>query len=297
MTDVRPRWFSPGVNYMLASTAFFALMNLGAKLLPRISVYEVALFRALVTLVVAGVMIRRARLSPWGNNKRFLILRGVAGTGALLLYLWTVQVMPLSSAVTVQYLSPIFTVVITGLMIGERTSLRQWLYFAIAFTGVLLVKGFDPRVTTWALAAGIASAIGSGVAYSSIRRLKDDDDPLVVVFYFPLLTIPIVAAPVIATWVTPTGIELALLLGVGLTTTIAQICLTKAYQLERADRISMLTYVGTIYAVVFGYWLFDERLTLLGAGGLALIIIGVVLSTRDTRPAAGIPMASVTTTP
>jgi len=297
MTDVRPRWFSPGVNYMLASTAFFALMNLGAKLLPRISVYEVALFRALVTLVVAGVMIRRARLSPWGNNKRFLILRGVAGTGALLLYLWTVQVMPLSSAVTVQYLSPIFTVVITGLMIGERTSLRQWLYFAIAFTGVLLVKGFDPRVTTWALAAGIASAIGSGVAYSSIRRLKDDDDPLVVVFYFPLLTIPIVAAPVIATWVTPTGIELALLLGVGLTTTIAQICLTKAYQLERADRISMLTYVGTIYAVVFGYWLFDERLTLLGAGGLALIIVGVVLSTRDTRPAAGIPMASVTTTP
>ncbi|MBN2362382.1 MAG: DMT family transporter [Deltaproteobacteria bacterium] len=270
---------------MLVSTVFFALMNVGAKLLVRIPVHQIAIFRALVTIAVAYALIRRERLSPWGHNKRFLILRGVAGTVSLLLYLWTVQVIPLSSAVTIQYLSPIFTVLITGLLTGERARPRQWLLFGVAFAGVLLVKGFDPRVTTWELAVGVVSAVGSGLAYSAIRRLKDDDHPLVVVFYFPLVTIPLVAAPVAATWVTPTPGELALLLLVGLTTTAAQICMTRAYQLERADRVSIINYVGTSYAIAIGYLMFDEPLTALGGAGLVLIIVGVVLGTRASRPA------------
>jgi len=258
----------PGVRYILTATFFFALMQVGVKWLHRLPVEEIVFFRALVSLAICWRLIKAKGISPWGRNKRFLILRGLSGSIALLLFFYTLQHIPLATAVTLQYLSPIFTILFATFIMRESTGLRQWLAFLIALAGVAMVKGFDPRVSLLDLAVGITSAMFSGLAYNFIRKLKDYDHPLVVVFYFPLVTIPIVLVPMLARWVWPTALEWLLLIMLGL---------TRAYQLERASEISIFNYLGIAYAIFFGLLIFGEELVPMAALGIAVLIAGVYL--------------------
>jgi drug/metabolite transporter (DMT)-like permease len=258
-------------------------MNVGVKYIQHIPAYEIVFFRALVSLIVGYALIKRERLNPWGNNKPLLIFRGIAGTIALMLYFYTLQNMPLASAVTIQYLSPIFTILIAGIMLKEPARPVQWLFFAISFIGVVMIKGFDVRITALGLVIGIASAFFSGIAYNFIRKLKDHDHHLVVVFYFPLVTVPTIGLYTLFNWVTPVVTDWLILLLIGLATTVAQIYMTKAYQIERAANISNYNYLGTIYALILGYFLFGELIGAPALLGIGLIIIGVASSTKFNR--------------
>ena len=272
--------FSPAVKYIILSTVFFALMNAGVKYIQHIPAYEIVFFRALVSLIVGYALIKREHLNPWGNNKPLLIYRGIAGTIALMLYFYTLQNMPLASAVTIQYLSPIFTILIAGIMLKEPARLIQWLFFAISFIGVVMIKGFDVRITVPGLVIGIASAFFSGIAYNFIRKLKDHDHHLVVVFYFPLVTVPTIGLYTLFNWVTPGMTDWLILFLIGLATTVAQIYMTKAYQIEKAANISNFNYLGIIYALLLGFFLFGELIGAPALLGISLIIIGVASSTK-----------------
>jgi len=277
---------TPGIKYILLATFFFALMNVGVKYLDHIPSHEIVLFRALVTLIMGYILIRKNRLNPWGNNKKYLLLRGLTGTTALVMYFYTLQHMPLASAVTIQFMSPIFTIIISGIFLKERATSVQWLFFLLAFAGVVMVKGFDARVTVPELFIGITAAVFSGLAYNFIRKLKDYDHPLVVVFYFPLVTVPIVGVYTIFHWVTPVGWDWLILIMIGLVVTAAQIFLTKAYHADRASNISIYNYLGIIYAILIGLTFFDETISFLGYAGFALIIIGVGMSNHFRAPVA-----------
>lgn len=271
---------SDGARNMIGATGLFALMNIGVKWLERIPAHEIVFFRAGVSLVVGYLLIRRAGLSPWGHHRPLLILRGVAGTIALILYFYTLHGMPLASAVTIQHLAPLFTILLSGLLLKEPASLRQWGYFVVAFSGVALVKGFDPRVTGVELLMGMGSAAFAGLAYNLVRLLKDHDHPLVVVFYFPLVTVPVISGYTLTHFVWPEVLELVVLVAVGLCTTLAQILLTRAYQLDKAANVSIFNYLGIIIAVLLGYLLFGEVPTLLGLLGVAIIALGVFLGSQ-----------------
>jgi drug/metabolite transporter (DMT)-like permease len=269
---------TPGAKYILVATFFFALMFAGVKMLLRIPSHEIVFFRAIVTLVVGYIMIVRAGLNPWGNNKKYLILRGLAGTGALICFFYTLQKMPLASAVTIHHLSPIFTVLISGFILRENARPMQWIFLVLAFGGVVMVKGFDPRITITGLMVGICAAFFSALAYNFVRKLKDYDHPLVVVFYFPLVTVPLVGIYSLTNWIWPDWSELVILLAVGLLTTVAQIYLTKAYQADRASNISIFNYLGIVYALIIGFVFFAETLPPMALVGIGVIIAGVVLS-------------------
>jgi len=272
-----------GVKYIILSTIFFALMNVGVKYLSNIPAYEIVFFRALVSLIVCAFLIRKAGLPMWGNNRPVLIARGLAGTAALMMYFYTLQNMPLASAVTIQYLSPIFTVVIAGIMLKEPPKPIQALFFLVSFAGVAMIKGFDTRVPTLYLVIGVCSSVCSGFAYNFIRKLRTTDHPLVVVFFFPLVTVPIVGVYTLLHWVPPQLSDWFILIGIGLATTVAQIFMTKAYQLEKAANVSNYNYLGSVYAIIIGLVFFGESIEILGLLGIALIIFGVIMSSRHRQ--------------
>ena len=275
-----------GVKYILASTVFFALMNIGVKYLDNIPAYEIVFFRALVSLVVCYFLLLKAKISPWGNNKKYLLLRGLAGTAALMMYFYTLQNMPLASAVTIQYLSPIFTIIIAGFLLKEYPRPVQWIFFVVSFGGVVMIKGFDPRITVTELAIGVAAAVGSALAYNFIRKLKDFDHPLVVVFYFPLVTVPIIGTYTVFHWVSPNLKDWIILILIGLATTVAQIFMTRGYQMEKAANVSNFNYLGTVYAIFLGYFIFSETIGVLGFVGIFLILFGVIMGSRFRQKTA-----------
>ena len=129
--------------------------------------------------------------------------------------------MPLSAAVTVQYLSPFFTAFIAGFLLGERTRWAQWFFFLVSFIGIVVVKGSSAQIPPVLLALGIGSSVFSGLAYNAIRKLKDEH-PLVVVMYFPLVATPVMIVFSLFNWVTPSLPDLALLFAIGVMTQFAQ---------------------------------------------------------------------------
>ncbi len=274
---------SAPVRNILLAMCLFACMNVGVKALPGIPAHEIVFFRALVSLVVCWFLIRRAKLSPWGVNKPVLIARGLTGTVALTIFFYTLQTIPLATAVTLQHLSPIFSILLAGLIVREKPRPIQWLFFALAMAGVLLIQGFDASVSPLLLGLGVVSAFFSGLAYNCIRKLNQTDNALVVVFYFPLVTVPLIGGYTALHWVTPTAIEWLLLVSIGVCVTAAQIFMTRAFQKESAANIGIYTYLGIVLAVAFGWILFGEPLTGATALGIGMIVVSVLLSNRFRR--------------
>jgi drug/metabolite transporter (DMT)-like permease len=267
-----------GVSYMLMALLFFTAMNVLIKYIPRIGAVEIIFFRSVVSLIMSYVVLKHRRINLWGNNKKWLIIRGIAGSAGLLFFFTTIKVMPLGSAIAIQYLSPIFTSLLGIFIVKEKVLSWQWVFFGLAFVGVVVIQGFDPRVTPMQALIGIAGALSAGMAYNSIRKLKDSDHPLVIIFYFPLVTIPITGVYLLTNWLQPTFIELSILIAIGVVTQFAQYFMTKAYQADTLSKISSIQYIGIVFALGFGYFLFDESYNFRSGLGIIIIILGVILN-------------------
>lgn len=261
---------------MLISVLGFGLMNLTVKFLVRIPATELVLFRSIVSLTLCLIAFKKYKISPWGNQKLYLILRGVFGVTALSIFFYTLQKLPLGSAITIQYLSPIFTAFFGIFILKEKVRIPQWIFFLLAFMGIGLVKGFDPNITPSLLGLGICSAVFSGLAYNCIRKVKDSDHPMVVVFYFPLIATPVMAVISIFNWVTPIGIEWLLLLLMGLLTQVAQVYMTKALQAAEINEVISFKYLGIIMALSFDLIIFQVEYSIFALLGIGLVLAGVL---------------------
>ena len=263
---------------MLLALLFFTAMNVLIKYIPRIGAVEIIFFRSVVSLVMSYGLLKQKRINIWGNNKKWLIIRGMAGSAGLLFFFTTIKVMPLGSAIAIQYLSPIFTSLLGIIIVKEKVLPWQWVFFGLAFVGVVVIQGFDPRVTPVQALIGIAGALSAGMAYNSIRKLKDSDHPLVIIFYFPLVTIPITGVYLLTNWLQPTFLELSILIAIGVVTQFAQYFMTKAYQADTLSKIASIQYIGIVFALGFGYFLFDESYNFNSGVGIIIIILGVILN-------------------
>ena len=267
-----------GVYFMVLATMFFAIMNIMVKYIPRVGAVEIVFFRSVVSLAMSYTVLKSKGISVWGTNKKWLIIRGIAGSIGLLCFFATIKMMPLGSAIAIQYLSPIFTALLGIYLVKEKVKPVQWIFFAMAFAGVVAIQGFDPRVTSIQVLIGVMGALGAGLAYNSIRRLKDGEHPLVIIFYFPLVTIPITGIYLLGGWITPTLFEVSMLIGIGVVTQFAQFFMTKAYQSDTLSKISPIQYIGIVFAIAAGYFLFDESYDFDSALGIILIIIAVIFN-------------------
>jgi drug/metabolite transporter (DMT)-like permease len=264
---------------MFLATFFFAIMNASVKWLGHLPAIEIAFLRSVVSLALAFCFLRYSGIPLPGNNSRALILRGFFGSGSLVLYFITLQHMPLASAVTLQYLSPIFTSIMGIYMVREPVKPLQWLFFGISFAGVLMVQGFDSRIQPAYVAVGIGSSFFAALAYNMIRQLKLTEHPLVITFYFPLVSVPVTALLLgTSSWVTPQGSDWLVILVVGLAAQIAQYFMTRSYQSDELSKVVSLKYVGIIYALAFGYFLFGEAFTLEAHIGMIVVLSGVLLN-------------------
>ncbi len=267
-----------GVWLMMGATLFFSLMNVAVKLLPHIPAVEIVFFRSLVSLVISLGFLKASKIPIWGKNHKWLILRGASGAMALILYFRLMQEIPLASATTILFLSPAFATILGVFFVKEKVRPVQWIFFLISFIGIVMVKGFDARIGTIYLLLGFSSSLFSGVAYNCIRKLNTTEHPLVIIFYFPLVTLPITGIWTYFNWVAPQGLDWFILLMVGLLTQIAQYFMTRSFQTEEISKVASLRYLGIVYALVFGFLFFDEKFGYLVYFGMVLTILGVVLN-------------------
>ena len=263
---------------MLLSTFWFSLMNIMVKKLSYLPSMEIVFFRCSIASIIGFSLLRNQDVSWRGSNRKLLLLRGLFGTVALYTFFLTIQYMPIGTAVTIQYLSPIFTTIFAIYILREKVMPVQWLFFLISFAGVFIMKGYDERISGSMLFVGLLSSVFSGLAYNMIRSLKQKEHPLVVVLHFQLFGAVIGALVTLFNYKAPNQGDWIYLLLVGIVTQLGQYHLTKSLQAEKIAKVSILNYLGILYALFFGWCFFNEHIYWSTVFGISLVVGGVIVN-------------------
>jgi len=270
---------SPGMRYMLAAALAFSVMSLMVRYAGRwLPSQEMVVARAVFSLIVTSWFLIQHRISPWGHNRKLLIARGIIGYAGLAAFYYALVHMPLAEATVIQYTNPIFAALLAAYFLGETMRRREILLVVLSIVGVLLIAkpsflfGGTTTLSPWVVAIGMVGAIGSGTAYVLVRKLSETEHVMVIVFYFSMAS-TLCAIPMAipgAVWPSPKG--WLLLLGIAITTQVAQVCLTHGLKREKAGKATAIAYTQIVFAALWGALFFHEVPDAYTVAGTALIV-------------------------
>jgi len=263
---------------MLLSTLSFAFMNALVKYLIDYSTFQLVFFRSLGSLGITFAILKSQKISVWGNQKRLLLYRGLAGVTSMVLFFWGVHYISIGSAVTLRYVSPIFAGILAVLFLSEVIKPLQWLFFLMAFAGVFLIKSYDPSGSSFGVFLVLLAAFFSAVVYILISKIGKGDHPVVVVHYFMLIATLVGGVGCLFSWKTPNYKDLLLLSSLGLFGFFGQLFMTKAFQNAEAHMVAPFKYVEVLFTLVFGVFVLQETYDFYHLLGTFLVVFGLVLN-------------------
>lgn len=257
------------------------------------STSEIVMYRGAVGVVVMYLIIIARGESLRTPVPLQHLWRGAVGAGALWLWFFAISTLPMATAMTLNYMSPVwmalFLLVSKVRNGGSSFDWRLTLAILVSFSGVLLLLQPVFQSSDWISGiAGLMSGVLAAMALLQVRNLGRLGEPEHrVVFYFCLSTtlagfIGVIVQPV--THSAPGGHEHSwtgylLLLLIGVTATIAQYAMTRAYQAGKTLLSANLHYLGILFSTAWGVVLWDERLGLLASLGIAIIVISSISTT------------------
>lgn len=273
---------------MLVAGLLFAIMGVLVKLASgQFSSAELVFYRSLFGLALIYSVIRRRHphlsrpfvTQHWPAH----LVRSISGFAALLLFFHAIDVLPLATAVTLNYTSPLFLALLLTLWQREKPHWQLLTGVALGFCGVVLLLRPSFESAQWSAGLmGLVSGFLAGVAYLNVRALSRRGEPdWRTVFYFTLVsTLGAGAWAAWNGWHAVNAHAALLLLGLGVTATLAQLALTRAYRLGNALTVGSLAYSTVIFASLFGVVLWHEVLPLQAWLGMGLIVVSGLLSVR-----------------
>jgi len=291
---LRERARGPGERFglvlMVLSAAFFALMAAVVKsLLPDTPVQAVVFSRGVMLSVLFAGVARHQGVPLLGHRPLMLLLRGLLGYGALSCYFYSVQHLPLGDAVLLQYSHPLFVAALAPFALGERTGRAHWPLVVAALVGVGLIVGPSGELRG-AAAVGLFGSSLSGLAYLAVRKLSRTENPLTILLWFPLATVPLslIAVLRLGTAALPrNGVEVLGHLLVTATALIGQLTLTHGLIRVRAARATAVTLTGPVFGLLYGIALFGTLPKPASLAGMALTISALILLARSRAESSG----------
>lgn len=262
----------------MATSVFLAfLAGLGVKLTPHIPIAEVLFCKSIITLTTSYTILRYRHVPVWGNTPKVLILRSVSGFTGLCLFFNSLHHMPLASAITIQYTSPIFITILSIFVVKEPVKPWQWVFFLTSFIGVVCIKGFDPNTPLLYVLMGLLAALCRAISHNFVRYMKGKEHPLVMMFYATLISTILTSVYLTCYFVMPTPYEWGMLAGMSIFSCLSHYCMIMAYQLAPVAQVTSINYLSVVCAFVVSYFFLQETVTPLALLGIALVLLGVIL--------------------
>ncbi|MGK0413840.1 MAG: drug/metabolite transporter (DMT)-like permease [Polaribacter sp.] len=271
------------IFYMILSVIAFSLMNAVVKYLTNFSAYQIVFFRSIGTLFFTIPLIITRKIPFLGNQKKWLLIRAVAGVISLTCFFQSLNYLSLGTAVSMRYTSPIFAAIFAFIFLKEKIKPVQWLLFLVAFAGVLIIKGFGTDADSTGLILVFLSAISLGVIFVVIRKIGNTENPLIIINYFMMMAFLFGGMMSINNWIAPNLIEWLLLLSLGCFGYVGQLYMTKALQSHETNIIAPLKYLEVVFMIFIGAFWFDEIYNLWTLFGVFLILIGLVYNIYLSR--------------
>ena len=279
-----------GIKFLIGSGLAFSLMSVCVKAIgEKIPVAELVFARAAISLIITRLLLYKNNINPWGYQKRLLLIRGILGTVALFCIFKALIILPIATATVIQYIYPTFTVICAYFILKEYIFKRILFSIIIGWLGIILVA--QPEWTTnnniietlIAISIAILGALMTSLAYICVRKLSAKENPLVIIYYFPLVSIPVSLPFIINDFVLPTGTDWIWIFGIGFFTQIGQLCITEGLRLIPAGQATSLNYSQVVFSSIAGVFLFQESITTeIYLGGLC-VLISTIISMSTTR--------------
>jgi drug/metabolite transporter (DMT)-like permease len=190
----------------------------------------------------------------------------------------SLKYLPVGTSVTLRYLSPIFGAILAIYLLKEKIIPIQWLFFIIAFGGVIILKFSEIEINSLGLSLILGSAFFGGLVYILLNKIGTTEHPLTVVNYFMVFCTIIGGVISIFNWKTPLKEDWLPLLSMGLYGFYGQLYMTKAFQIASVNIIAPLKYIEVIFSVVVGVILLQEVYDIWSILGILMIILGLVLN-------------------
>lgn len=281
----------PGTAIALKLMAVFLFMVMSAMIkeaTQNVPAGEAVFFRSFFAMPIILIWIwQRGELREALVPANFTghIWRGLFGTSAMALSFLGLALLPLPEVTAIGYATPMFTVILAALLLGERVRLFRISAVALGLVGVVIV--IWPRLSLNADTLGGAESVGAAAVLAAsiiralvqiqIRTLVKTEHTAAIVFYFSLTASLLSLVSLPFGWVVPERTDAALLVGAGLLGGIAQILVTSSYRFAGASMLAPFDYASLIFAVLIGYFVFDEVPTLQMVAGAALVVLGGIL--------------------
>lgn len=274
-----------GSFYMVLASLAFALMLVFIKLSGQkfgMNTYELTFWRVSFALVLLGGFSWLKGRSFRTNYPKEHFWRSLAGSIALLMNFYVVLHLPLATASTLQNTSAIFLGLLSIIILRQKPSLMAWLSLILGFIGVVILLKPTTGGDTFAMLIGLASGAISGYAYLQVRELSLLGEPAWrIVFYFSLLSTLTSGVLALYFGFSPVTLSnLPYIISIGATALLGQLLLTYAYQVGQKFVVATLSYLGVVFAIVFGAWLFGERLDALSLVGIGVIVASGIISAK-----------------
>lgn len=263
-----------------------ALVKIGAQ---KFSPAELVFYRSLFGLISIWLFISLQKLPLATPCVGKHMSRSVVGFISLVLFFYAIAHLPLATAITLNYTSPLFLAVFMPFLLHEKPRKILLLALAIGFIGVsLLLKPTFDHKNWFAGLLGLMSGIGAALAYVHVKQLGQANEPdWRTVFYFTLVsTLGAGLWMLFDAFQSLDWQDLLLLSGLGLSATIAQLALTRAYRTGNTLVVASLAYVTILLASLFGVMWWQEHLDMQAWLAIGLIILSGIISIRSSQPTA-----------
>ncbi len=268
-----------GILYMLLASFLFSCMGFFIK---KLSVHhapmEMIFFRNVVslTLIIGSMLIFKP--SNQGGKPFLLAMRGIYGFTAMFFYFFSVSVLPLATAATFSKTSPMFTAVIGGIMLKEKTGSKLWTSIIVGFIGILLILKPSGEISLLGSLAGIGCGFFAALAYATVRGLANYYDARMMVMSFSLaglggsslyfIVMHFMGAPRYNSLAfIPVGIDIFYMFMLGLVAVVAQYYMSRSYFFGRVALMSTVGYSELLFSVFTGMLagdMFPDSLSLMG---------------------------------
>jgi drug/metabolite transporter (DMT)-like permease len=275
-----------GILLMIGSSLLFAVVNAIVKW--EVALYpvgEVAFVRSLFSLIPCYLMILpRTGLAVFRTNRWFDHLkRAVSQFGSMMCIMLAFSLMPLADAIAINFSSPLFTTLLSILILKEKVGIHRWSALLIGFVGVLLVTKPGAGV----LEPGAAFALGNAVLISTvaiaIRRMSATESSETLTIY-QLTFITFLTALLLPFGFTmPTWTDGLLLVLAGLGNGVAQYWWTKSLHLAPPSAVVPFNYLALVWATIIGFLIWgDVPSSDLLLGSAVVVGSGLYILWRET---------------
>ena len=288
-----------GIFYMLLSALISALNGALAKILSQdLSALEIVFFRNMIGVFLILYALRHTPPTLAGGKWYMLILRGLFGFSAMILFFYTITTIPLGEAITLNKTSPFFVTILAAVLLKERLQLSTLIALIVGFIGVILIaKPFGMQLS-YEHILGVVGGFFAAAAYTTIKKIKDIYDSRVIVLAFVgigtflpaclfmvanFVTPPESLSFLFPEFVVPASWKIwGLIIFMAIISTLSQWLLTKAYSARNLSIVGVISYTNIPFAIGFGYLLGDAFPDSLTFVGIVLIVFGGIMVSRKT---------------